>query len=249
MKVAIVEDEVPARAQLRRFLGRYDPAIEVVAELDSVASTAAWLAGEPAVDLLLCDVQLLDGTVFRAFDDGAPGCPIIFTTAHDDYLLQAFEAGGVGYLLKPIEYAALEKVLRRTERIGQSLGRLDPALLETLRQAVGRPTRRRFVVRRRDGIYLLPSDEIAYVRMQHEIASAFDGAGTEYPLTESLKQLEAVLPPDEFFRLNRNEIVSARFIHRLVPHGDRLLVQLRGLDAELLSSAARTPALRRWLER
>ena len=249
MNVAIVEDEEPARTQLRRFLLRYDPAIAVVAELDSVVSTAAWLAGEPQVDLLLCDVQLLDGTVFRAFDDGAPGWPIIFTTAHDDYLLQAFEAGGVGYLLKPIEYRAFEAVLRRTERLGRSLGRLEPALLDTLRHAVGRPTRRRFVVRRRDGIYLLPSEEIAYVRMRHEIASAFDGAGTEYPLTETLKQLEAQLPPDEFFRLNRNEIVNARFIRRLLPHGDRLLVQLRELDVELLSSAARTPALRRWLER
>jgi two-component system, LytTR family, response regulator LytT len=248
MNVAIIEDEEPARRQLCRFLRRYDPAVEVVAELDSVASTAAWLSGDPPVDLLLCDVQLLDGTVFGAFDGGAPACPIIFTTAHDDYLLQAFEAGGVGYLLKPIEYPALEAVLRRTERLGRSLGRLDPELIETMRQAIRQPTRRRLVVRRRDGIYLLPSDQIAYVRLRNELASAFDGAGTEYPLTESLKQLEAQLPPDEFFRLNRNEIVSARFIRRLVPHGDRLLVQLRGLDAELLSSAARTPALRRWLE-
>ncbi len=249
MRALIAEDEPLAADLLRDYLGRYDPDAEVVAVVESCEELVAWLRAHGEPDLLISDIQLQDGDVFGAFDRIAPACPIIFATAYDSFVLQAFEQSGIAYLLKPFDYEQFRAALDKYRRLGRAFQRLAGDFVAELRAALSRPEyRRRLVVKRRSGLYLLAVEDIAYIRVRDETTSAYDSAGREHPVRETLRQLGSVLDPACFFRLNRSEMVSARYIERLEPYGrDRMLVRLRDLDETLISSAARTPDLRRWL--
>lgn len=249
MKIWIVEDEPIATKQLHTYLNRYDPGIEVTAFIESGAELKDHLKSQPLPDLIFSDIQLQDGDVFSALETTPVECPIIFATAYDHYVLQAFETSGIAYLLKPIEYEAVAAALQKYARLGRAFGSATHAQLTSLHVAItGTEYRARLAVRRKSGIFLLKVEDIAYIKVQDEETSAFDGRGRVYPLKETLSALEQDLDPKRFFRLNRSEMVHVDFIERVEPHGkDRLLIRLSGHQVTLTASASKTPALRRWL--
>ena len=104
MKVVIIEDEPPAREKLAKFIRRYDSRIEILAQLESVGATLRYFDERTIPDLVFADIELLDGNVFEAFENRKISCPVIFTTAYDQFLLQAFEGSGIAYLLKPFDF-------------------------------------------------------------------------------------------------------------------------------------------------
>jgi DNA-binding LytR/AlgR family response regulator len=250
MKVVVIEDEPLARKRIVEALTRHDERAVVIAELDSVEGTVRWFSAHEAPDLVISDIELTDGTVFAALQACVVRSPIIFVTAYDQYVLQAFEDNGIAYLLKPVEDDKLAAALDKYQRLRQAFSPVSAEILEQLQRAVRSPSfRSRLVVKRRDGIQLLSTADVAYIQTREELTSAYDGQGREYPLRETLKQLEAMLDPAAFFRINRSEIVHIAFIDRLEPYGaERLQIRLRGLDVRLVSSIARTPALRRFIQ-
>ncbi|WBO84252.1 LytR/AlgR family response regulator transcription factor [Hymenobacter yonginensis] len=247
MRLLLLEDEEPALDQLRRMVLQFYPAATVVAECQQVSEAAAFLRTHPAPDLILSDIELLDGNVFQLFSLVTVSSPVVFVTAYDTFLTQAFEQNGIGYVLKPLRYEALAAALQKFERLRHAL---QADALRHLAALVAPAPRykERLVSKARTGLYLLEVADLAYFQLRHGVTHAVDHQGRSFVLSETLSQLEAVLDPAAFFRLNRSEMVHLRAVERLEPYfNDTLVVHLKGQATTLTSSTHRTPELRRWL--
>ncbi len=251
MKVVIIEDEPPAHEKLAKFIARYDSRIEILARLESVEATMRYFDERAAApDLVFADIELLDGNVFEAFENRKISCPVIFTTAYDQFLLQAFEESGIAYLLKPFDFQKFAAAMQKFETLKNNFAPASDALLREIRESLHQPKyKTRFVIKTASGIRLLETEEIAFIQMRNEFPFAFDAAGNKFALATTLTELEKTLDPKTFFRISRSEIVNLHFIENLKPDfQDRLVVCLRNLNVKLVSSASRTPGLRKWLE-
>lgn len=250
MRVIIIEDEPPASEKLSEFIKRYNQDIQIVAHLESVKDSFAWFRENRSPDLVFSDIELLDGNVFHLYENAVVNCPIIFTTAYDQFWLQAFERNGIAYLLKPFAFEKFVAAMQKFEALKQNFSSAQQDFWREIQASFTQPKyKERFVVKFKGGIKLLETHQIAFIQIQNEIPFAFDMAGNKFPLNESLSQLEQILDPGFFFRLNRSEIVNIEFIERLDPDfHDRLAVKLRNLNVRLVSSTNRTPNLRKWLE-
>jgi len=254
--IVILEDEGLAARQLRELLTDLLPGAQVLVTLSGVQEATAWLSANPMPDLIFSDIELLDGNVFALFERVAIQCPIIFTTAYDQFLLRAFQVNGIAYLLKPFTTDQLRQALAKYTLLRNTATPVSPVLTEAvlaqLRNAL-RPVqatfRQRFTVKMRQGIYLLPVEEVTHLRAEEGIIFAFDAKGQKYPLNGNLTELEEQLDPSLFFRLNRSEMINLRYIDRLEPYfNDRLAVRMKGQSEPLIASSTRTPDLRRWVE-
>lgn len=250
MRVVIIEDEPLAGDKLSEFIERYDREIQIVARLESVKESLAWFRENRSPDLVFSDIELLDGNVFHLFESGKVTCPIIFTTAYDQFWLQAFEHNGIAYLLKPFDFEKFVTAMQKFETLKHNFVTAQKDFWHEVQASFTQPKyKERFVVKVKGGIRLLETRQIAFIKTQNEIPFAFDAAGNKFPLKETLAELEQLLDPKTFFRLNRSEIVNLNFIERLEPDfHDRLVVRLRNLNIRLTSSTNRTPNLRKWLE-
>ncbi len=128
MKIVIIEDESAAARNLQAIARSVIPEAEVVALLESIEESVEWLGAHPAPDLLFMDIHLADGESFRIFDRVDIPCPIIFTTAYDQYALEAFKVNSIDYLLKPIKEEELRRAIEKLRRLTGSAieGRASP---------------------------------------------------------------------------------------------------------------------------
>ena len=258
MNILILEDEELAARQTVDFLARAGLVPPAPPVLRSVAKALAWLETHPMPDLILSDIELLDGNVFGLYEQFRVTCPVIFTTAYDQFLLPAFRGNGIAYLLKPFDYAQFREALDKYQLLaggpGAGAPALGPEVLRALAQALrpppGPPYKQRFSVRMRNGLYVLQVADVAYVQADAGVAFAVDAAGARYPLAGTLAEVERQLDPAHFGRLNRSELVNIAFVARVEAYfNNRLAVQLRGKTGVVLTtSAAHTPGFRRWLE-
>lgn len=269
LHIMIIEDEIPAQERLKRFLWEFKVLkidIEVVGILRSVSEVIAWFAQNEMPDLIFSDIELLDGNAFSIYEQVTITCPIIFTTAYDQYLLHAFRINGIAYLLKPFEQAQFDEAFQKYFQLQQNfsaritkpepesisaLPTFSPELLAQFQKALTIQTHRfktRFTVKMRGSIYLLEVSNIAYLQAEGGVVTAFDAQNKGYPLTGTLAQIEEGLDPTLFFRINRSDLVNLNFIQRLENYDkDRLAIWLTKPNIILISSANRTPELRRWL--
>ncbi|MDO7875387.1 LytTR family DNA-binding domain-containing protein [Hymenobacter sp. ASUV-10] len=261
MNILILEDETLAARQLLQFLARAGLDTPMPTVLRSVEKALAWLQTQPMPDLIFSDIELLDGNVFALYERFRVTCPVIFTTAYDQFLLPAFQGNGIAYLLKPFEYEQFRAALDKYQLLKSSFATPAPAptlsaeVLRDLRQALQLPAastvyKQRFSVRMRNALYLLAVDDVAYVQADEGVVFAVDAAGARYPLPGTLAEVERQLDPRRFGRLNRSELVNIAFVERMEPYfNNRLAVSLRHLPGVVLTtSAAQTPEFRRWLE-
>ncbi|NVO83746.1 LytR/AlgR family response regulator transcription factor [Hymenobacter terrestris] len=261
MHILILEDEALAAQQVVAFAIRAGLNEADLTVLRSIEKALAWLQGNPMPDLILSDIELLDGNVFALYERFQVTCPIIFTTAYDQFLLPAFRGNGIAYLLKPFTYEQFEEALTKYQLLRRNFAASDPAppaglspalvqeLSAALRQGSQPRYRQRLSVRVRNGLYVLQTDDVAYLQADEGVVFAVDGAGVRHPLTGTLTELEAQLDPTRFGRLNRSELVNVAFVERVEPYfNNRLVVKLRAGAVSLMTSAAQTPEFRRWLE-
>ncbi|WP_375418062.1 LytR/AlgR family response regulator transcription factor [uncultured Hymenobacter sp.] len=274
MRLLILEDEAPTAAQIRQFAARYGLPADDVHEVRSVAKALTWFQEHEMPALIFSDIELLDGNVFSLYEQVPVSCPVIFITAYDQFLLPAFQTHGIAYLLKPFDYSQFAAALAKYESLKASFApptplaappvfaasllpadavpALSAAVLAQLSAALRRPAtayKQRLPVRQpNNGFYLLPTDEVALLQAEEGLVFAIDRQGARHPLTGTLGEWEQQLDPAQFFRLNRGELLHIGAVLKAEPYfNGRLAVRLRH-GATLISSAAQTPAFRRWLE-
>ena len=256
MKIFIAEDETPARERLIATLARVAPEARVLGHSDTVQGTLAWLATHPAPDLLLLDIQLADGLSLELFRDHRLTLPTIFTTAYDQFALQAFQALAVDYLLKPVSDTALAQALAKAEQWrrhfdAQAKERWDRQL-DGLLQRLNPPSSRQRIVGRKGGqqFHALELADIAYFVSVDKLSFAITHAGERYLVEPTLGELEEELGAQRFFRANRQLLVASGAVQRFTLAGKgRLKLDLSpALEGELLISQERAAAFRAWLE-
>ena len=245
MKVLIIEDETAAARNLQSILQQVAPAIEVLDVLESVEESVAWLRTHPAPDLLFMDIHLADGESFRILDAVEITAPVIFTTAYDQYALEAFRLCSIDYLLKPLAAADVRRALDKLERL---TGSEWTDYGSRVRQAVHR-CEETFLIHVRDKIIPLHRDRIAFCYTANERVTAHDYDGAVYPLDKTLETMQAALPEADFFRANRQFIVARRAVQEItVWFGSRLSLKLSVETPErIVISKARVPEFKAWL--
>ncbi len=209
MKVIIIEDEALAAQRLKKMITDFDRNIEVVAELESVEESIKWFKQNPDPDLIFLDIHLEDDLSFAIFDKVNISSPIIFTTAFDEYAIQAFKLKSIDYLLKPVVQEELNAALRKYREMarGQGVAADLTALYEMMVQKMPK-YRERFSVAYGQKLKTFSVEEIAYFISNEGSTSACLKDGKSYPVDESLDKLRDELDPAEFFRVNRQLLVK-----------------------------------------
>ncbi|MBC8082753.1 MAG: response regulator transcription factor, partial [Hymenobacter sp.] len=231
-----------------------------------VAGALAWLAAHPAPDLILADIQLADGLSLEVFERAVVRSPVIFTTAYDAYAIRAFKANSVDYLLKPVKLVELQAALAKLREWRSPVALTDsPAgsaakvaddtarRLEHLLDSLPRPDRQyktRFLVRSGEQLLPLPATSVAWFQSRHETTTLVAADGRRYVVDYTLEQLEALLDPRQFFRLNRQFLAQLPAVLRLHPHfNGKLLLDLQPAPGEdVLVSREKAAAVKSWLE-
>ena len=255
MNVLIIEDEKPAAQHLTTLLRRYDDNLTVLNQLDTVKKAVRWLTEQPAPDLIFMDIQLADGLSFTIFEQVTVPAPVIFTTAYDQYAIQAFKVNSVDYLLKPIDLDELSAAMQKFEKWHYSAA---PATMVTttmsqIQQAIGMLTtqyKSRFVVKVGEHIKAIPVEDILYFLSQEKMTYAQTQEGRRYIIDYSLDQVESLVDPQVFFRISRQWMVRFAAIEDVIAYsGSRLKLKLKhSSDNNVLVSRERVAAFRQWLD-
>jgi DNA-binding LytR/AlgR family response regulator len=255
MDILIVEDEQLAAERLASLLTTYDPTFRVLDCLDAVEDTVQWLRSRPAPHLLMLDIHLADGLGFDIFQQVDVRCPIIFTTAYDQYAIQAFKVNSIDYLLKPIAFPDLARAIDKLRLLTA-----EPAVVPSptdFRQvaAAVRELRKtyktRFIVRYHDRILFKPTEEVAYFCADGKVLYLITLDQRRYVVDYTLEQLEELLDPAEFYRLNRKFMVRLAAIKDIRTYlGGRLKLLLQpATDGEVIVSRERVADFKAWLDK
>ncbi len=250
MKVIIVEDEKHARDMLEKLLLEVEPSIEILAKLDTVKNTVEWLQNNHA-DLIFLDIHLADDLSFKIFDQIEVKTSIIFTTAYDQYALQAFKVNSVDYLLKPIEKEELIASINKYKTIKAPTQMVHYQKLMQAMEENQQKYQERFIVSRGDKIMSIKIDQVAYFEGEDRYVYLVKKDGARYIIDYKLGDLEAILNPKHFFRLNRSFIAHFESIDRIISMSkSRVKVELNpAARREIMVSSANTRGFKMWLNK
>ena len=216
MKTIIIEDEKPAAEKLQKALAAIDPSIEVLAHLHSVETACAWLRQHPMPDLVFMDIELSDGISFSIFQQVSISCPVIFTTAYDEYWQEAFEHNSIDYLLKPIKQDKLEAALGKYDKLKQYFAQNLQQLLQNQQASTNNNSyKKRFLVKRGTDYISIKTEEIAYLYATHKLVCLVDSRNQKFILDQSLSDIEKQLDPSLFYRVNRKYLVQQNAIKKI----------------------------------
>lgn len=213
MRVLIVEDETTAFENLSQMLSAADPTLEIVGNTEGVQQTVRWLRSNPQPDLIFMDIHLSDGSAFTIFEMMEVEIPIIFTTAYDQYAIDAFRVNSIDYLLKPVKQDRLESALTKLRKLSKS----------DLEQYIGqmaklRPARKysdKLLITYRDKLIPVSIDDIACFYTTKGATQIFMRDGSTYSYSKTLEQIITTLDPALFIRANRQFILSRASIHEI----------------------------------
>jgi two-component system, LytTR family, response regulator LytT len=252
-RILIIEDEQPAGEYLTQLIQRTDPQAQILAVLESVEMAVNYLTVNPEPDLIFLDVQLGDGTCFEIFEEVSIACPVIFTTAHDEYALRAFKLNSVDYLLKPIRPEALRFSMDKYRQLNNEHTKTKSRELEALIHAqiiTKRSPRRSFLVPFRDKLIPLKDVDFAWLTIRNSVVVATLHDDRNFVVDKSLEELENHLDTSNFFRANRQFIISRECIREIELYfNGRLLVRTSPNSTnQILISKERVPIFKKWFE-
>lgn len=251
IRILMLEDEEPAAKRLQKLLKETGEEMEVLAVLDSIAAARKWLQQNPPPDLMLVDIHLADGNSLQLFKEMSIPSPLIFTTAYDEYALQAFKLNSIDYLLKPVKkeelYQALDKFKRQKSKEQPALN--ITKLLEAMQQPAADRYRDRFVIRYGEHIKTIETKDAAYFYTEARANFMVTADGKRFVIDFNLDQLEQMLNPKLFFRINRQFIVALQAIDEMTAWTKaRVLIKLKPRSKhETIVSTERSPEFKKWL--
>lgn len=250
MKVVIIEDEEAAALRLKKMLTQVDATIVVEAMLESISSAVQWLKSN-SPDLIFADIHLADGPSFEIFKQVEIRVPIIFTTAYDQYALQAFKFNGIDYLLKPIKKSELEESLSKLKNIKGATVSTPVHYQEILKALSGaKPSyQKRIVIRFGQTIKTIEIADIAYFYTEEKVTFATTHDGKKWPIDSTLDELEGILDPALFFRVNRQFIIYIKAIGNMQSYS-KSRIKLTLIPHSLIEtivSSERSAEFKEWL--
>lgn len=253
MKVVIVEDEELSAKRLEKLVQTIDETMDVVAILDSVKSAVEWFRTHPSPELLFLDIHLGDGLSFEILEQIDIPCPIIFTTAYNEYAIKAFKFNSIDYLLKPIQTEPLALALNKHKKLSaqNTNEKLDIRDLAKAITSEIKLYRSRFLLNFREELISISTHQIAYFVSENKITYLIHCDGRKFFMDQTLGELEEELDPAQFFRIARHIIASGSAIHKIYQHFNfKLKIELvPAYPEEIILSRDKSSQLKEWLNK
>jgi two-component system LytT family response regulator len=251
MKAVIIEDETVAAKALQTLIREVNPDIEIIATLQSIDESIEWFQTCPPPDLVFMDIHLADGSAFAVFEKATVSCPVIFTTAYDEYALKAFEVNGIDYLLKPINKKDLKRAIDKCKNFAfhrDDSNLLMNKLLSSIKQHAAVTYRSYFLVPEKDKLIPLATRDIACIFIDAKMIKAITFNSRIYYMDQVLEDLMRQLDPAMFFRANRQYIIARKSVKDIsLWFGGKLSVNLSFSTPErILVSKARAGEFKKW---
>lgn len=250
MKAVIIEDEKIAADLLRNLINQLDENIEVVTTLQTVEDSIEWLENNQHPDIMFVDIHLADGSSFSIFEKTEVRCPIVFTTAYDEYALKAFEVNSIDYLLKPINKDDLQRALNKYKNLKGDNKDLDykKFVSRFLNEGNVNNYKEYFLVPERDKLIPLAAKDIAYIYIDLKLIKAVTFSRKVYYLNQNLDEMMNQLNPKNFFRANRQYIVAHESIKDVsMWFGNKISLNLViPTEEKIIVSKARVAEFKNW---
>lgn len=253
MNIIIIEDEEQAAQRLETLVKLIVPEVKVWAKLDTVKGAVEWFAGNSQPDLIFMDIQLADGISFMIFEQCEVKSPVIFTTAYDEYALKAFKVNSIDYILKPVDKNELESAVKKFKGLTMS-SQSHSTLMANIGEAVKMLTRKyksRFVVKVGEHLRTIEITDVQYFYSQDKTTFCVTREGRNIILDYTLEQLEEMLDPEKFYRINRKYLVCSDAIQDIISYtNSRLKLLLKASsDTDIIVARERVQEFKTWLDR
>jgi DNA-binding LytR/AlgR family response regulator len=251
MKVLIVEDEKHAAKRIVRLLENISTSISIAGFTETVEETINWLQCSPSPDLILMDIQLDDGICFEIFETIKVDIPVIFTTAYDQYAIKAFKVNSVDYLLKPIEEDALRQAIEKFKTI-HTRSNIDQIDFKRIFKEVSNQYKNRFLVKIGPRFKSIPVNEISYFHISERSVLIKCFNGRDYGVEYSLEQLQKIVDPEKFFRINRNCLINIDAISEMLSYStSRLQLKLKSDETgdNFVVSRDKVADFKKWVDK
>ncbi|MDW3196844.1 MAG: LytTR family DNA-binding domain-containing protein [Cytophagales bacterium] len=249
MNVLIIEDEIPAAEKIERYLLKYDSNIKILGKLQSVEESVAWLQeNDQSLDLIFSDIQLTDGLSFEIFQKHPVNIPVIFATAYDEYALDAFKLNSIDYLLKPVTFMDLSNAINKLKTVKEEFGDTSEKVKKVVQDAETRKYKARFMVKLGEHIHSIQTEDASIFFAEGRTAYLVTNASKKFIVDFKLEDLENLLNPETFFRVNRTFILNIHAIKDvLVYSNSRLKITPKiEFDQEIIVSRERVAAFKDW---
>lgn len=248
-KILIIEDDFFSAKRLKKLIMDVNDTVDIHGPLRSVDDVVDELSVSNDYDLVFSDIRLVDGDVFEAFRKVKPNSFVIFTTAYEEYAMQAIKNNGFDYLMKPISFKELCAAMDKFKMLKTAHEEVHSKLNDLLNDT--RQYRERFLVSKGDELVMLYTDDISYIYKTDNHVLAFTEDGSSYSLTMNMADLELALDPDKFFRINRQYIANIKGIKKIsLFFSSKLIVKLKGCDDDnIVISKEKTGLFKKWLDK
>jgi len=247
MKVVIIEDEKPAIEKLKKGLEKLGQTVDLLACLSTVQQSIDWLQNNPAPELIFMDIELSDGLSFKIIENANIQSPIVFTTAYDEYWQEAFEHNGIDYLLKPVKQEKLEAALSKYQRLRDHFATNLQSLLSWQKGING--YKKKFLLKKGNDYVSIKAEDVAYFYATHKVVFLVSRQSQKYIIDESLSEIEALLDPSIFYRVNRKYLVNVTAIERIrsYPKSKLQLDLIPKVDEEILIAQENVAGFKLWM--
>jgi DNA-binding LytR/AlgR family response regulator len=251
INVLIVEDEPQAAQRLESLISEIDPEMKVLAKLESIKQSVKWLQQNRSPALIFMDIQLSDGISFELFDQIEITCPVIFTTAYNEYALKAFKVNSIDYILKPIDKSELQQAIEKFKKI--LLPASPTKMMEGISLAMEMLTKKfknRFIIKVGEHLKSVETVDILFFFSLDKATFAQTRDGRKHVLDFTIDQLEGILDPSRFFRINRKYMVASDSIQDMISYtNSRLRLTLKTSDdKEIIVARERVQEFKEWLD-
>jgi Response regulator of the LytR/AlgR family len=252
-KILIIEDEKPAAEWLQQLISKLDPEISILGVIDSVRGAVEWFRQNSAPDLVFMDIQLADGLSFEIFEQVKVPCPVIFTTAYEEYAVKAFKVNSVDYLLKPIAFDELESAFQKFLNQAKKEETVQPVTLDLLnkvREMLRKQYKTRFIIKVGEHLKSIPVEDIQFFYSLDKATFLCTSDFKTYIVDYSLDRISEMVDEHRFFRINRKYILSNQSIADIVFYSNsRLKIKLKKPDEEsIIVSRDKVAAFKEWLD-